>query len=68
MESATRLTYKFLCAGEVKKLDEAEVVSSNQAEASVRNTSAVYVGFFSVPRPNSENLVTQDTAKQTSMS
>lgn len=56
----TKFTYKFFWAGEVKELDEAEVVSSHQVEAGVRNTSTVNVGFLSISRPNTQNLVAQD--------
>lgn len=65
LQSADRFTYKFLSAGEVEELDETKVVSSHQAEAGVRNTSAVHVRFLSISRPNSENFVSQDTAKKT---
>lgn len=54
------VTHKLLGAGEVKQLDEAEVVSGHQVEAGVRNTSTVDVGLLGVTRPNAENLVTQD--------
>lgn len=56
----TTFTYKFFWAWEIKELDEAEVVSGHQVEASVGNTGTVNVRFLSVTRPNAENLVTQD--------
>lgn len=55
-----KFTYKFFGAGEIKQLDEAEVVSCHQVDAGTGNTSAVNVRLLSVTRPNTENLVTQD--------
>ncbi len=58
-------TYKFFRAREIKELDEAEVVSGHQVEASVGNTSTVNIRLLGVTRPNADNLVTQDAGKTT---
>ena len=55
-----KFTYKLVSAGEIKELDEAEVVSGHQVEAGMRNTSTVNIGLVSITRPNAENLVTKD--------
>lgn len=58
-----KVTYKFLRAGEVEELDEAEVVSGHQVEAGMRHTSTVHVGLLGVARPNTENLITENAAQ-----
>lgn len=57
------LTHIFFSAGEVEELDEAEVVSSHQAEASVGNTGAVHIGLIGISRPNAQNFVPEDAGK-----
>lgn len=67
--SQTRFTFthKFVGAGEVEELNESEVVSRHQTEAGVRHAGAGNVGLLCVSRPDTQNLVTQNTGRQEPM-
>lgn len=53
-------THKLLRAREVEELHQPEVVPGDDVQAGVGDTRAVHVGLVCVPRPDADDLVSQD--------
>lgn len=60
VRGALRKTHEFLCARKVKELHQPEVISRDDVEARVGHARAVNVSLVCVPRPDADDLVSQD--------
>lgn len=56
-----KYTYKFLWTGKVEQLYHSKVITCDNVDARVRDTSTGYIRFIRVPRPDAHHLVPQDT-------